>query len=207
MGGVSVLVVKKKGNKILLDRTKFDYMDISELFLKIRECMKIFCIGISDKVYSAGGKCIGRVGFHDYDGKMLDKKLRDKIEFVCGRLKTHMLVMETTRGYHFISFDIMEPKEYMKWKKAMKISFPSDYMATRNGHRTLRISSKGSSPPPVFKIFSNGIKSCIGNRQSSGHVVEYQKLCNEISLRDHLNNIVNTRSMVTMYSTIPKVIE
>lgn len=83
-------------------------------------------LGVDEACYNEG-KLLGHVGFHDYDGYIEKPELEVKVRDLSISVGTHVYCLKTGYGYHFVSFQILTPEQYRKWKLKCREIFPSDY--------------------------------------------------------------------------------
>ena len=108
------------------------------------------CMGITDECCDeATGKLIGYVGFHEYDGYIEIMELRNRVKEVARELGIDVFCLKTGKGYHFVSFTIMQKGEREEFAKIMQTFFPSNYLQ-HNKHRVLRLSKKGAYMKPEY---------------------------------------------------------
>lgn len=88
---------------------------------------QVLMTGIDEGCEDESGNSLGHVGFHDYDGYIPKPELEAKVRELAIAVGTHVFVLKTGYGYHLVSFEILSPEKYLKWKLKCRELFPSDY--------------------------------------------------------------------------------
>ncbi|MHA1865012.1 MAG: hypothetical protein ACTSWZ_00775 [Candidatus Heimdallarchaeaceae archaeon] len=102
----------------------------------------LYCLGISDKVYSKPNakKPIGFVTFYDYDRDFLNSiqltHLKE-LSKVIGKIH----ILKTSIGFHFVNFAILNLRLRKRVHKYLQKYLPSDYKFSLK-HRILRLTPK-----------------------------------------------------------------
>lgn len=87
----------------------------------------LMMLGVDEACYDKQGNLLGYVGFHDYDGYIEKPELEVRVRRLAIRVGTHVYCLKTGYGYHFVSFQILSPEQFQKWKLTCREIFPSDY--------------------------------------------------------------------------------
>lgn len=158
-------------------------------------------MGVSDWVINNKNRKIGHCGFHeiDNDGEMINiYTLREITAILSQRLNCSIYVFATAYGYHFVSFEIFDKKQFEKWKDLTSELLPSDYKPNIK-HRILRISKKGKRQPPKFLFSINTYYNQYP--QSKGHIEIYEKfnLIPKGVIRQV--NLIETKPQLCIYKT------
>jgi len=173
-----------------------------------------------------GFKLLGHVGFHEIDAKY---NVLPIIERAVEELNTVIAVLDTTNGYHFVSFEILNVDRWWQWKWWMRKNFdeshytdgicdddllqmnivvkddlykwecPKCHRDSDYKDRLLRIGTKGDEPPPKV-IYWRHPKNDRTFELSDRHVLIYQ----EKGIIGNLPikyKLIHTRTLNFPYST------
>jgi hypothetical protein len=149
--------------------------------IKYGEFWQVYQVyGISDNVYRFENhklKVVGKVGFMEVDDKNIKQYYPNIVESV--NTFGNLLVVETSHGFHFITFTIMDKKWWKDvWLKIWDVE--TNYFLEWNKGNVLRISPKQE---PIrrwnFYIKEDKIKYAL----SLGHLAVY-KLAKAITVEE-----------------------
>ena len=191
-------ILKYKGKKI-----KVDKKDVPILIEKLREMIKVYCVGMTSKVFEKNtDKLAGFCGFHDFDGFLQSWDLRARICQVAEAMHTTVFALKTRHGYHIVSLEVFSAEQRRQWKNMMREVFPSNYIMNKGkGFEVLRITQKGpDNPTPKYDT----MYSYPSNKPwSSSHLNIYlqKKIIPKEIVETVKPKIVETSAILCYYST------
>jgi hypothetical protein len=111
------------------------------------------CLGHTDDATDAKtGRLLGYVGFHEVDRYYQIIELKETVEEVANKLGIDITILRTGKGYHFVSFGIMEKSRREEFAKTMQKAFSSNYLQNAK-RRVLRLGKKRESYEAQISLF------------------------------------------------------